>query len=168
MLRSLYFALFDSHLRYGCQIWGQKLNKYTTKISKLQNRAVRTISFKKSEDQCEPLYVNLKIIKFFNSVTIFNCLFVAEHINKELPDAFCNSFLYFRALHDHNTRGARNKLINIPQSKSNNYGGHSIISTVIKDWNNIQTKINFSFDESLINQKKLKSELIKYFLNSYL
>ena len=24
LLRTIYFAIFDSHLRYGCHIWGQK------------------------------------------------------------------------------------------------------------------------------------------------
>ena len=35
LLRTIYFAIFDPHLRYGCQIWGQNKNyaveKYKTK-----------------------------------------------------------------------------------------------------------------------------------------
>ena len=32
LLRTIYYALFDSHLRYGCQIWGQRRNEYIESI----------------------------------------------------------------------------------------------------------------------------------------
>ena len=31
-LRTIYYTLFVSHLRYGCKIWGQSRNKYTLNI----------------------------------------------------------------------------------------------------------------------------------------
>ena len=39
--RTICYALFDSHLRYGCQIWGQRRNEYIESIEKTQNKAIR-------------------------------------------------------------------------------------------------------------------------------
>ena len=32
LLRTIYYALFDSHPRYGCQIWDQRGNEYIESI----------------------------------------------------------------------------------------------------------------------------------------
>ena len=44
-LLSIYYAIFSSHLVYGCQIWGQSINIFTHNVFKLQNRAVRILLF---------------------------------------------------------------------------------------------------------------------------
>ena len=38
-----YIMHFDSHLRYGCQIWGQRRNEYIESIEKTQNKAIRIL-----------------------------------------------------------------------------------------------------------------------------
>ena len=40
LLRTIYCTLFDSHLRYSCQIWGQRRNEYIESIKKTQNEAI--------------------------------------------------------------------------------------------------------------------------------
>ena len=45
LLKTLYFSLFNSNLIYGCQIWGQDQNEEFKKIEKLQEKAIRIISF---------------------------------------------------------------------------------------------------------------------------
>ena len=42
-LKTLYYAIFSSHLIYGCQIWGQVTNTFNQKIFKPQNKALRII-----------------------------------------------------------------------------------------------------------------------------
>ena len=37
LLRTVYFAIFDSYLRYGCQVWGQNKNAGTNEISPRQS-----------------------------------------------------------------------------------------------------------------------------------
>ena len=46
LLRTLYFSIFESHLRYGCQIRGQHSNHNLNDIAKLQRKAIRIINFK--------------------------------------------------------------------------------------------------------------------------
>ena len=40
LLRTLYFSIFESHLRYGCQIWGQHSNHNLNDIANLQRKAI--------------------------------------------------------------------------------------------------------------------------------
>ena len=46
-LINIYHAIFGSHLRYACQVWGQTKTKSLCKLKTLQNRAMRIIFFKK-------------------------------------------------------------------------------------------------------------------------
>ena len=46
LLRTIYYALFDTHLRYGCQIWGQNQSKIVEAIKRTQNKALRILNFK--------------------------------------------------------------------------------------------------------------------------
>ena len=54
-LRSIYYAIFSSHMTYGAQIWGQTITTHNEKILKLQNRAMRIISFSHYQADAEPL-----------------------------------------------------------------------------------------------------------------
>ena len=58
-----------------------------------------------------------KIIRFFDLI-FYNCLFVAEHLNQNLPSSFGDCFTYMTNQHNHRTRGALRKLVNVPQSKT--------------------------------------------------
>ena len=41
LLRTIYYALFDSHLRYGCQMWDPRRNEYIESIEKTQNKTIK-------------------------------------------------------------------------------------------------------------------------------
>ena len=51
LLRTIYFALFDSHLRYAAQVWAQRSSNVVDMIKRTQNKALQIISFK---DRKEP------------------------------------------------------------------------------------------------------------------
>ena len=44
-LKSIYYAIFSSHMEYGCQIWGQSRSSHVEKIFKLQNRSLANYKF---------------------------------------------------------------------------------------------------------------------------
>ena len=46
LLRTIYYALFNTQLRYGCQIWGQNQCKIVEMIKGTQNKALRILNFK--------------------------------------------------------------------------------------------------------------------------
>ena len=48
ILKIIYHSLFGSHLQYGAQLWGQENCANRNNIQKLQNRALRKITFRKT------------------------------------------------------------------------------------------------------------------------
>ena len=72
LLRTIYYALFHSHLRYGCQIWGQRRNEYIESILKIQNKAIRILNFKGPREGAQNLYKESKIDKVINNIIIAN------------------------------------------------------------------------------------------------
>ena len=107
-LKTIYYALSDSHMRYACQIWGQSHSKTFDMIQSAQNKALRIINFKQSMEPSEPLYQKLKINKLKNNIILNNCLFVFDKLSNNLPDVFDQFFQPFEEQHNHNTRGSSN------------------------------------------------------------
>ena len=103
-LKTLYYAIFSSHLIYGCQIWGQTTNVYNQKIFKLQNRALRIISFSDFSADCNPLYASLNIIKLEDQIVLQNCLFVHDALSNVSPICFQEYFKHTREIHSSNTK----------------------------------------------------------------
>ena len=63
-LKTIYYALFDSHMRYACQIWGQSHSRTFDMIQSTQTKVLlRIINFKQSMEPSEPLHHKLKINK---------------------------------------------------------------------------------------------------------
>ena len=60
LLRTVYFAIFDSVLRYAVQVWGQHSNQTIKEIEKLQEKAIRVMSFKGRNDPTNPLFKKIR------------------------------------------------------------------------------------------------------------
>ena len=168
LLRTVYYAIFYSYLRYGCQVWGQNKNVSTNEISALQDKAFRVISFKDRNTAPGLLYNEKKIIRFFNLVMLNNCIFIAEHLNQNLPSPFGGYFSYMADRHQHHTRGALKKLVNVLLSKTTFYGTQSITAKSVNDWNSLQNQIAFAFNRDHAITPKLISSLKNHFLESYI
>ena len=82
-LKSIYYAIFSSHMIYGSQIWGQSINVHTEKIVKLQNRAMRIINFAEVQANADPLYKSNKILKLEDNISLQNCMFVYDFFHKK-------------------------------------------------------------------------------------
>ena len=76
LLRTVYFAIFDSYLCYGRQVWGQNKNASTKQIASIQDKALRIISFKDRSAPTGPLHYEKNIIKFFDLISFYNCLLI--------------------------------------------------------------------------------------------
>ena len=153
LLWTICYALFDSHLRYGCQIWGQRRNEYIESIEKTQNKAIRILNFTGPGEEAEKLYKQSKTDKVRNIIIITNCRFVYDQLWKKLPENFSDFFTLNTQLHHHNTRG--NKLI-VPNVNTTIYGSNSIRLKAIKQWNEL---LNLSKQISFL--QKWHSKLVK-------
>ena len=63
ILRSTYFAIFDSYLSYCCLGWAQNFSTIQ-QISILQKKAVRIINFQPRNFYTSPLFKQNSILKF--------------------------------------------------------------------------------------------------------
>ena len=63
VLKNIYHAIFESHLRYGCQIWFLSSSKFIKdKLEKLQKKALRIMSFSDLREPSSPLFKEWKIL----------------------------------------------------------------------------------------------------------
>ena len=164
-LKTLYYAIFSSHLIYGCQIWGQT-NVFNQKIFKLQNRALRIISFSDFSADCNPLYASLNIIKLEDQIVLQNCLFVHDALSNVSPICFQEYFKHTREIHSANTKSARLGCLFVTHSGTVRYGLNSITNKCISNWNDITKK--FNIDLFTLKRYRLKYNLKLYFGQSYL
>ena len=144
VLKTIYYAFFDSHMKYACHIWGQVQNKTFDMIQRAQNKALRIISFKQFMEPSEPLYNQLKINSLKNNIILNNCLFVFDNLTNNLPNVFDQFFRPFKELHNHNTRGSQQYLLNIPKTNTQMFGSNSTKIKSISDWNKMIHKIHFN------------------------
>ena len=53
ILKSIYYALFESHINYACVIWGQNISTIN-RLYILQKKALRIINFKECDAHSSP------------------------------------------------------------------------------------------------------------------
>ena len=74
-VKNIYHAIFESHLRYGCQIWFLSSIQFTReKVGKLQKKVLRIMYFSDLKEPYSPLFKEWKILKIKDIVEIQNCL----------------------------------------------------------------------------------------------
>ena len=108
ILKSIYYALFESHINYVyinyvCFIWGQNISTII-RLYFLQKRALRIINFRECNAHSSPLFHFSKIIKIAEKVKIENCLFINKYTNNKLSSIFTNWFPFSSMPHNYQTK----------------------------------------------------------------
>ena len=92
LLTTIYYAVFESHMRYGCHIWGQTRNQHISDVVKLQKKEVRIINFRDKYTSTKPLFSKFSILSFDEIVIQQNCFLVLNVLNNEVPEALQELF----------------------------------------------------------------------------
>ena len=87
ILRSIYFANFDSYLSYCCLVWAQNCSTIQ-RIVILQKESVRIINFKPRNSHTSPLFKQNFILKFQDKICIKNILFASKSLSNLTPSVF--------------------------------------------------------------------------------
>jgi hypothetical protein len=167
-LKTLYHAIFSSQLIYGCQIWGQTLSTFNQKVFKLQNRAMRILTFSDFRADSKPLYANLKILKLTDQIALQNCLFVHDSLNNVSPNCF-QDLVYFkqaRDIHSLNTRNSILGCLHVTSYSTVRYGLGSITKACVSNWNTMTKK--FNLDLLSLSRNTLKRNITLHFTQSYI
>ena len=137
-LKDIYHAIFESHLRYGCQVWYQSnFKKIRDKIEILQKKALRIMSFSDLREPSSPLFKKWKILKIKDIVNTQNCVLVHSFLKGKLPKSFENFFQKCSEIHINPTRLSSSESLYMKPFKSVKYGMNSITNLCIRSWNTL-------------------------------
>ena len=121
ILKSTYYALFETHINYACIIWGQNISTIN-RLYILQKKALRIINFKEGNAPSSPLFHYSKVIRTVDKVKIVNCLFINKYTNNKLPSIFTNWFTFSSMSHNYQTSFASKGNLQIPSIQTASYG----------------------------------------------
>ena len=76
-LRSVYYAIFESHLCYASLVWAQNTNS-VKRLQLLQKKSLRIMFFRSRNSHTGPLFKVSKILKSFHKTVLENCIFLAN------------------------------------------------------------------------------------------
>ena len=168
----VYYAVFYSHLIYGCNLWGFTSEENIKKIEVLQRKCLRILTFSDFQSHSNPLFIQLGLIKVRDIIKSQQLKLVFDFFTNMLPTDINGLFVSDGAVHDHNNRHSQ-YLLHIPEIHTTNYGNKSIKFHCPMVWNStvrqgIPISTNKSVPIELIhNTFQLKRTLKKHFLYTY-
>ena len=92
-LRSVYYAIFESHLCYASLVWAQNTNSIKS-LHLLQKKSLRIMFFQSTNSHTGPLFKVSKIYTSFDKTALENCIFISKSLKGLLPSIF-NNWLKF-------------------------------------------------------------------------
>lgn len=162
-LVSLYYAIFSSHMTYGCQIWHNN-NVHSDKIKSAQNKAIRAITFSDFKAPPKPLMKEKNILSISDFIILQNILFVHDSFHDKLPLCFRNYFTLVSDVHNRTTIGSNIGTLYIPEIKTK-FGNNSLIKTCVDSWNLFTRCLKCNLND--LSRSKLKYDIPRYMINRY-
>ena len=101
-LKTIYFAIFNSHINYANLIQGQNPN-FKLRVITLQKKALRIINSQPKNSHSGPLFNQNNILKFEHKILIGNFILVSKSIHNLLPPILKKCFTLFSEIHNYNT-----------------------------------------------------------------
>ena len=145
-LKSVYYAIFDSHLCYASLVWAQSTNS-VKRLHLLQKKSLRIMFFQSRNYHAGPFFKVSKIL--------------SKSLKGLLPSIFNNWFKILFESHSHDTRWSNLGFLKIPSYQTKTYGRYSISVNSIYVWNHVQSyHQNVIFHQLRAN--KLKGILITF------
>ena len=165
ILRSIYFAIFDSYLSYCCLVWAQNCSTIQ-RIIILQKKAIRIINFQPRNFHTSPPFKQNSILKFQDKICLKSILFISKSLNNLSPSVFNKWFTFSTDQHNYETSSSTHgNLINFLY-KTKRYGKYSVTESAVESWNKIQKQIKDLLLRDL-SPDKIKTIVSDLYLKSY-
>ena len=165
ILRSIYFAIFESNLNYCSLVWAQNYNAINRLVI-LQKKALRIMNYQPRNSHTSPLFRKAAVLKFKDKINLENILFISKSINNLLPSLFNNWFVFSSDTHKYNTSWSSNNKLQKYSYRTNTYGKNSIIISASQSWNNSQNNLK-TISLRLQTPSKIKLLLSNEYLKNY-
>ena len=115
-----------SKIRHYAPMHLLQTSLWLTKVTKLQNKALKVINFQSSDSPTGPLYQRNKVLKITDFISYKNALFIRNTLKKENPQVFHEMFIMLNQNHTYNTRAATYHFLDILQVKTTHFGQYSV------------------------------------------
>ena len=174
----VYYAIFFSHLIYGCNLWGLTSEENISKIEVLQRKCVRIMSFAAYNSHSNEIFIDLGLVKVRDLISMNQLKLVYDFHNNHLPSDLMSLFVLSSDVHtqSRDLNSTINRLLHIPAVKTTTYGLVSIKYQCAKLWNSMFKFGEINVDDDKNNNKKVveikskksfNSILKRHFLYSY-
>ena len=120
ILRSIYFAAFDSYLSYCCFVWAKN-------FSTIQQILIRIINFQTRNFHTSPLIKQISILKFQDKIYIESVLFISKSLNNLSPSVLNAWFSFSSDQHNYKTSSSMQHNLMKRFYKTNRYGKYSVM-----------------------------------------
>ena len=130
-LRSVYYAIFESHLCYASLAWAQNTNS-VKRLHLLQKKSLRIMFFQRRNSHTGPLFKVSKILKSFDKTALENFIFLSKSLKGLLLSIFNNWFKFSAESHSHDTRWSNLGYLKIDFYRTKTYGGYSMFRITYK------------------------------------
>ena len=164
ILRSIYFAIFNSYLSYCCLVWTQNCSTIQ-RIVILQKKAIRIINFQPRNSHTSHLFKQSSILKFKDKICLENILFISKPLNLS-PSIFNSWFSFSSDQHNYETSSSTQGNLTKLFHKTNKYGKYSITVSAVESWNKIQKQLKNILLKDL-SPYKTKTVFSKSYFKSY-
>ena len=157
-MKSLYYAFIHPYIVFGNIAWASVNRTKLDKIKKLQNRAIRIITYSDKKASIRPIQTRLKILDVYDINLVAITLFMYRHKTCTLPSA-CTTYFECTA-HHHATRISGNGFFLPIQPRNSN--SFCILYRGPKIWNFVISQLHVDLESSMY---LIKSKLKDFFLN---
>ena len=138
-IRTIYYALVYSRIKYGISVYGQACDSKIKRIQTLQNQLLKVLSKKDYRFSTDSLHNEFDILKIKDIVKQEVITFVHNFFSNSLPPVFDGYFETLASNHNRNTRNGSN-LIKIT-SHSTNFSASSLKIQGAKVWNRLDNNL---------------------------
>lgn len=148
--RPVYFALIESHLRYGIPFWGSCCQYLFNSVFVLQKRAIRYLCGAGVRAHCRPLFLSHRILTVV-------CLFILETVCL-IHKNYSSSLLSANDRHPYTTRRILSISLMIPRTSLIK---NSIVYEGIKIFNHLPTTLKMITEPKMFKNAVRKALLRK-------
>ena len=165
ILRTIYFAILDSHINYANLIWGQNLHALS-RIIILQKKALRIMNFQSRDSHLSLLFKSNHVLKLEDKILIKNIIFINKPFNNLLPPIFESWFTFCSDVHNYQTVSSTADKILKPSYRTDAYRKNSITIRAINSWNETQHQFS-NLPLKTYSPTKIKSLVFKICIGKY-
>ena len=161
--KSVYFSIFYSYLLYGCLVWSYTSQNNIERLTKLQKRCTRLLTFSEFLAHTNPLYYQLQILKITDIFTFQKIIFMLETFKGTTPVELQNLFVSNKNIHSYATRSR--ELLHFSKCNTTKYGLNSISYDCAKVWNDFYPQF---YQNNIFEKGPVKDFMKTFFLNKYI